>query len=116
MHATPDAVPISRRFPTANAERTLLRQRGIVVANRDLTIDGIIGDLVVAPGANVVVTGLIEKSLNVERDAVVYVDGLVDGTATVDGALCVDGGHVARSLRGSGIVFDPAEPADSEVR
>lgn len=78
-------------------------------------VETLVADLIVTSGANVVVAGMVERSLRVDRGAVVYVDGLVDGTATVSGALCIDSGHVARTLRGSGVVFDPTEPADSEV-
>lgn len=86
----------------------------MLIADRDMTIEGLVRDLIVRPGANVVVTGLVEKSLIVDSGAVVYVDGLIDGNATVDGAVCVEG-HVAGKIRGSGDVFDPTEPADSEI-
>lgn len=102
------------RFGRDPNERFSHRVETLVV-DRDLKIDGVVTDLVVTSGGNVVVTGVVERSLRVDRGAVVYVDGLVDGTATVSGALCIDSGHVARTLRGSGVVFDPTEPADSEV-
>ena len=103
------------RFPRPNPGEHFTQARNVLIVDRDMSVDGVVQDLIVRAGAKVLITGLVERSLTVDRDAIVYVDGLIDGRATVDGALCVDGGHVGRSLSGSGIVFDPTEPADSEI-
>ena len=95
------------RFPRPDPDERFSGMTDRLVVDRDMTVDGLLRHLIVRSGANVIITGLIEKSLIVEPGATAYIDGLVDGATTVDGAICVDGGHLARRVRGSGMVFDP---------
>lgn len=94
------------RFPRPNPEEHFPGMSDTLVADTDMLVAGVVHDLIVRPGAKVVVTGLVQKSLIVDQGATVYIDGLIDGDATVNGALCIDGGHVAGKIRGSGTVAD----------
>jgi hypothetical protein len=101
-----------RRFPRQAPRERFSGASETFVVEHDMVVDGLIQHLVVRSGASAVITGLVEKSLVVERGGTAYVDGLIDGDAVVDGALCIDG-HLAGRLRGSGAVYDPAEPPDA---
>ncbi len=95
------------RFPRPDPDEHFSGMTDTLVADRNMTVDGLLQHLIVRSGAKVIISGLIEKSLIVEPGATVYVDGLIAGSTTVDGAICVDAGHLARRVRGSGVVFDP---------
>lgn len=72
----------------------------------DVILDGLAKSVTVRRGARVVITGLVKKSLVIECEAVVYVEGLIDGRVTLDGAMFV-AGHVAGAIRGPRDLFDP---------
>jgi hypothetical protein len=95
------------RFPRPRPGERFSGTTDTLVADRDMTVDGLLRHLIVRSGANVIVKGLVEESLTVEHGAIVYVDGLIDGTTIVNGAVCVDAGHLSGKVRGSGVVFDP---------
>ncbi len=65
---------------------------GPLTLDSDAEVTGILeGDLIVRPGANVLVHGIVEGDVMVEAGAVLYADGIIDGDLRVDGAACVEG-------------------------
>ena len=57
----------------------------------DALLSGILGPVTVRSGAKVLLSGIVDGGLIVERDAVAYVMGIVNSDATVGGAACIDG-------------------------
>lgn len=81
------------RFPVAMPAHVIrgIEQQGAVV-DRDAYVHGIFhGGLRFRPGVKAIAHGIIEKSLVVEKDAVLYFDGTVKGEVHVEGAACISG-------------------------
>ena len=68
----------------------------ITSSNLDLHSDATVsaihsGKLVVRPGVKVLLNGTVKGSVVVEKDAVLYLTGIVSGDLIVNGAACIDG-------------------------
>jgi hypothetical protein len=63
-----------------------------LILERDADVSGILKrDLVVRSGVRAIVHGIVEGSVVVEPDAVVYLEAIVKGAVDVRGAGCLEG-------------------------
>jgi hypothetical protein len=103
-----------QRYPRRDVTKRFDGACNTLVAENDVVIDGLIQNVIVRSGVQVVIAGLVEKSLTVEPGAIVYVDGLIDGMAEINGAVCIDG-HIAGHIYGNGVVYDCCDPVIDET-
>jgi hypothetical protein len=104
------------RFPRRPAETVFDGLYQNLHVDRDAVISGLVqGSLTVDGGSHVLLTGGVEGSAHVGREAVLWVEGLVEGRAIIEGgAAFLNGTCSARGDRAA-VVYDPSEPADSET-